>query len=366
MAVPFIDLTREIAAHRDAYLAIAARVIDSGVFRQGPEVDGFEQDFASYIGVKHAIGVSDGTDAIYAACLALNIGADDEVIVPANSFVASATGVRMTGARPVFADCDAKTFLIDLASAEKLITPKTKAIVVVHLYGLMADMDAVLTWAKQKNLLVIEDSAQAHGARDEKGRMAGSLGDVGCFSFYPTKNLGAFGEAGAVVTNRDDVANELRAIRVHGSRAERYKHDRFGMNLNMDALQGGFLRERLTRLDAAVARRRDIATRYNQAFASLPLQCPADVSPRHAFHLYVVVTDRRDELKQHLQSKGIGSAVHYPIAIPDQEAYAEFCVPGACPNASTQAGRILSLPLFPEMTDVEVDEVIAAVTSFYG
>lgn len=366
MSVPFIDLKREIAVNRDAYLAIAARVIDSGVFRQGPETEAFENAFAHYLGVKHVIGVSDGTDAIYAACLALGIGPGDEVIVPANSFVATATGVRMTGARPVFADCDPETFLIDLVSADKLVTSKTKAIIVVHLYGLMADMDSIVAWAGQKGIAVIEDAAQAHGARDMQERRAGSLGDIACFSFYPTKNLGALGEAGAVATNRDDLADEIRAIRVHGSRAERYKHDRFGMNLNMDALQAAFLHNRLTRLDDAIARRHLIAGRYNQAFANLPLQLPGNVGGRHVFHLYVIATDRRDELKRHLESRGIGTAIHYPIPIPDHDAYAGYGSAETYPQAARQALRILSLPLFPEMTLAEVDEVIAAVTSFFA
>jgi dTDP-4-amino-4,6-dideoxygalactose transaminase len=366
MAVPFIDLKREIAAHRENYLTIAARVIDSGLFRQGPEGDAFEKNFASYIGTKHAIGVSDGTDALYAAFMALGIGPGDEVIVPANSFVATAEGVRMTGATPVFADCDPKTFLIDLVSAEKCITPKTKALAVVHLYGLMADMDAVMAFAKQHHLTVVEDTAQAHGAIDTQGRHAGSVGDIGCFSFYPTKNLGALGEAGAIVTNRDDLAETIRAMRVHGSKSERYKHDIFGMNLNMDAMQAGFLNDRLSRLDAAVARRRAIAARYNQAFASLPLMLPSDVSQRHAFHLYVIATDKRDALKAHLDTKGIGTSIHYPIAIPEQPAFATFAKPDAYPIAQRDAKRILSLPLFPELTDTEIDEVIAGVTSFFA
>lgn len=308
----------------------------------------------------------DGTDALFATFVALGIGAGDEVVLPANSFIATAEAVRLAGATPIFVDCDPATHLIDLASAERAVTPRTKAIAVIHLYGYMADMDTINALALSKNIAVVEDAAQAHGARDSRGRCAGSVSNAGCFSFYPTKNLGAVGEAGAVATNDDDIAAVVRAARVHGSRGARYQHDVFGANLKMDALQGAVLRDRLTRLDAAVARRRVIASRYNDAFASLPLELPVETGERHAFHLYVVATDKRDALKAHLESRGIGTGIHYPIAIPDQPAFASFGCAGSCTQATRQALRILSLPLFPEMRDEEINEVIEGVKSFFA
>jgi dTDP-4-amino-4,6-dideoxygalactose transaminase len=366
MSVPFIDLKRDIALHRDEYLSIAARVFDSGTFASGPEVKAFEEAFASYLGVKHAIGVSNGTMALYAAYLALGIGPGDEVIVPANTFIATAEAVMMTGAAPIFVDINEETHHLDIALLDRVVTPKTKAIAVVHLFGLMADVDAVKTWADPRGIAVVEDTAQAHGARLDGRHLAGTIGRVGCFSFYPTKNLGALGEGGAVVTNDDVIASTVRAIRTHGAETVMYKHDRFGSNLRMEAIQGGILALRLKRLDASILRRHQIADRYHEGLAGLPITLPPSASDRHVFHLYVIATDRRDALKEHLAKLNIGSAIHYPIAIPDQAVFASRNLAGTCPVATRDASRILSLPMFPEITDAEVDDVIRGVKSFFA
>lgn len=365
MSVPLIDLKRDVATHRDEYLAIIARVIDSGIFASGHEVQTFEQAFAEYLGVKHAVGVANGTLALYAAYLALDIGPGDEVIVPANTFIATAEAVMMTGATPTFVDIDLQTKLLNISDLDRVVTEKTKAVAVVHLFGLVADVDAIKAWAEPKGIAIMEDAAQAHGAKLPDGRMAGTMGNVGCFSFYPTKNLGAMGEGGAVVTNDDAIAEVIRSIRVHGAGSHGNDHVRFGMNLRMDAIQGGILNARLVRLNNSIVRRREIAERYREAFTDIPLDLPPQASDQHVYHLYVVATNKRDELKAHLAEREIGSAVHYPIAVPDQPVFADRGVFGSCPVATREAGRILSLPFFLEITNEEIEEVIQGVRSFF-
>lgn len=366
MAVPFIDLKRDVAAHRETYLAIAARVIDSGTFSLGPEVEAFEKAFAAHIGVGHAVGVSGGTLALYAALLALEIGPGDEVIVPANTFIATAEAVVMAGATPRFADVDPTTHLIDLAICEALLNAKTKAIIPVHLYGQLVAMAPLLEWAKANNLKVIEDGAQAHAAIQD-GKRSGSFGDMACFSFYPTKNLGAIGEGGAVATDDVALAERLRAIRLHGIMKEKYRHDIFGSNLKMEALQAGFLADKLTRLDAMNARRREIAAKYRAGLSGLALEVPADTGESHVYHLFILMSDRRDELAAFLKEKGIGTGIHYPIPIHLQPSFARFGgKEGDCSVAERNAKRILSLPMFPDLSDAEVDEVIAGIRAFYG
>ncbi|OGL73274.1 hypothetical protein A3E39_01270 [Candidatus Uhrbacteria bacterium RIFCSPHIGHO2_12_FULL_60_25] len=365
MPVPFVDLKRDVADHRDEYIAITARVLDSGVFSLGAEVDAFEKAFAVYLGVHHAVGVNGGTLALLAAYLALGVGPGDEVILPANTFIATAEPVALVGATPVFCDVDPTTHLLDLASCERLVTPKTKAVVPVHLYGRVAPMDDVLAFAAKHGLKVIEDAAQAHGAV-LNGKRAGTFGDMGCFSFYPTKNLGALGEGGAVVTNDDALAERLRAIRLHGIMKEKYRHDIFGLNLKMDALQAAYLSARITRLDAKNARRRESAARYRSGLGNAA-ECPADAGDAHVYHLFVIATERRDELQAQLKEKGIGTGIHYPIPVHLQPSFLKYGgKEGQCPVAESSATRMLSLPMFPELTDAEVDEVIAAVRAFFS
>jgi len=362
MSVPFIDLKRDIAAHKEEYLSIAERIMDSCGFTLGPEVEQFEQAFAGYLGAKHVIGVANGTLALYAALLALGIGRDDEVIVPANTFVATAEAVWMVGAKPVFIDIDPKTHLMDLTQLDRVATPKTKAVIAVHLYGNMVDVDALCAWTSPRSIRIIEDAAQAHGAFWEDGQAVGTKGDIGCFSFYPTKCLGAFGEAGGIATNDDELANAMRLIRFHGSGAQKYIHEALATNLKMNAFQAAILRSKLARFEASIHRRREIAEMYRSAFADLPLELPPAASSRHAFYVYTVATDERDRLQEHLQSRGIGCGVYYPIPIHEQPAYRSYVGDDdACPQASRDAKRILSIPMFADLTDEEIREVIRAV-----
>lgn len=365
MSVPFLDLKRDTQKYRDQYLSAVTRVLDSGIFSLGPEVEKFEKEFAAFLGVKHVIGVNGGTWALYAAYIALGMGPGDEVIVPANTFIATAEAVITTGAAPVCCDIDPQTYLIDLKDCERLITPRTKAIVPVHLYGRAVEMDKLLAWAEERRLLVVEDCAQAHGAI-YRGRRIGSFGHAGCFSFYPTKNMGALGEGGAVATDDDELAAKIRGVRLHGFLREKYYHDIYGTNLKMEALQAAFLSLRLQRLDQANARRRQIADRYRASLSDLPLELPPDAGASHVYHHFVVETDRRDELQKFLSDQGIGNGVYYPVPIHVQKSMARFGgKPGDCPAAERNAGRILSLPVFPDLRDDEADEVIAAVKEFY-
>ncbi len=365
MGVPLIDTKRDAQAHRDEYLAAAARVIDSGAFSLGPEVEAFEKEFAAFLGVKHVVGVNGGTEALYGSFLALGIGQGDEVILPTNSFIATAEAVMMAGAKPVFCDVDPSTHLLDLGACERLVNKNTKAIAPVHLYGLACDMDAVMVFAEKHGLKVVEDAAQAHGAMWH-GKRVGSMGVTGCFSFYPTKNLGAIGEGGAVSTNDDSVAEKLRAIRLHGIMKEKYRHDIFGTNLKMEALQAAFLRLRLGRLDASNARRREIARKYREGLAGLPISFPGDFGDRHVYHWFILDTSERDALMKFLGERGIGCGIHYPIPIHLQPSMTRWNgMKGDLPEAEAVAKRIVSLPIFPELTDDEISQVISAVRDFF-
>jgi dTDP-4-amino-4,6-dideoxygalactose transaminase/glycosyltransferase involved in cell wall biosynthesis len=366
MGVPLIDTKRDAQRYRDEYLAEAGRIIDSGSFSLGPEVEAFEKEFAAYLGVKHVIGVNGGTEALYASFLALGIGPGDEVILPTNSFIATAEAVMMAGAKPVFCDIDQATHLLDLGTCQRLINDKTRAIVPVHLYGLACDMDAVQAFAEKHRLAVVEDACQAHGAY-WKDKRVGSYGVTGCFSFYPTKNLGAIGEGGAISTNDDAMAEKLRAIRLHGIMKEKYRHDIFGTNLKMEALQAAFLRKRLGRLDAANARRREIAKKYREGFAGLSVSFSGDFENRHVYHWFILDTRERDALMKYLAERGIGCGIHYPLPIHLQPSMSRWGgKKGDCPEAESVASRIVSLPIFPELTDEEVAQVIAVVRDFFA
>lgn len=366
MPVPFIDLKRETLRDLARFQEAAERVLKSGVYSLGAEVTAFENAYADYLGVKHVVAVNGGTLALYAVLLAAGIGRGDEVIVPANSFIASAEAIVMTGATPVFCDVDSQTDLLDEHDAMSRATPRTKAIMPVHLYGRMMDLSRLTIWARERGVIIVEDACQAHGA-SVAGKMAGTVGDAGCFSFYPTKNLGALGEGGAIATNDDRLAERLRGIRVHGCTKEKYRHDLFGTNLKMDSLQGAFLSIKLEGLSQANGRRQEIACLYEKGLSDTPLRLP--VSPSngaHVYHLYVVKCDEREKLQQHLASKGIQTAIHYPLPIHKQTPFKAF-VPASCvlPQAERLANTILSLPLFPLMTDSEVEEVIGAVREYY-
>ena len=363
--VPFMDLVSEHQRLRDELRQIWDGLLDTAAFVGGPQVDQFERSFAEFCEVKHAIGVANGTDALVLALKALGVGRNDEVIVPANTFVATAEAIVHSGAKPVFVDIDPRTYNIDASQIERHLTRQTRAIIPVHLYGQPADMDAVLAIARRHGLKVIEDSAQAHGAR-YRGQRAGSIGDVACFSFYPAKNLGACGDAGAVVTNDDDTATAVRRLRDHGG-LKKYEHHSIGYNSRLDSLQAAVLHRKLRYLERRNEMRRRHAETYNELLASIP----AIVTPfvpggvESVYHLYVVRLEKgnRSDLQRYLQERGVQTGIHYPAPIPCTPAFARFNV-HACPVAEQYAATILSLPMFPDMEERQV-EYVAKLLSDY-
>nr|WP_157872610.1 DegT/DnrJ/EryC1/StrS family aminotransferase [Bradyrhizobium sp. ORS 278] len=335
-------------------------IFEQSAFCLGPFVERFEADIAQYLGVRHAIGVNSGTSALHLAALAKGIGPGDEVIVPAHSFIATLWGVLYAGATPVFCDVEPTTGNLDVAAAERCVTAATKAIIPVHLYGQSANMKAVMELAQRFGLAVIEDAAQAIGATWQQ-RYLGSIGDLGCFSFYPGKNLGAAGEAGLIVTNDDDVAKQVRSLRNHGQ-SERYVHQIVGYNCRMDGLQGAVLRRKLPRLAAWTASRRKLAERYRQKLLETPLVLPSVQYGEHVWHLFVVRTPERDRLRAALAERRIETGLHYPIALHKQPCLNHL--PSAklsFPSAEAWAAECLSLPLFTGMTEDQVDYVADAI-----
>ncbi len=365
--IPFTDLaamTREVRASIDDEWA---RLLASSRFIGGETVEQFERAWAGYCGVAHAVGVGNGTDALQLTLTALGIGAGDEVIVPANTFVASAEAVVLTGAQPRFADVSPQTLLLTPGTVEAAITPRTAAVIVVHLYGQMPDMDAISRVAGKAGLAIVEDAAQAHGAT-WCGRRAGSVGQAGCFSFYPGKNLGAFGDAGAVVTQNADLAVRIASLRDHGRTAgSHYRHDLVGTNSRMDALQAAVLTAKLARLDAWTQARRSVAARYRSALASGPAPLVEEApGARGVYHLAVTRVAERARVQWRLAEKGIETGVHYPQPCHRQAAYERFATT-PLPVAEAAARQVLSLPMFPHMTDEQVarvcDEVRQALTA---
>lgn len=364
-AVPFLDLKRINERHRDAYLAALSRVLDSGRVLLGEETSAFEREFAAYCETAHAIGVGNGFDALHLVLRAWDIGAGDEVIVPVHTFIATWLAVSHLGARPVPVEPDVDTGNIDAARVEAAITPRTRAIVAVHLYGRPAPMHALADIAQRHGLKLLEDAAQAHGARLQ-GRRCGGLADAAAFSFYPGKNLGALGDGGAVTTDDAALADRVRRLANYGS-AVKYRHELAGVNSRLDELQAAFLRERLRALDADNAHRRAVAQAYLEGLADVPgLRLPAADDARHAssWHLFVVRHAQRDALAQALADCGIATQVHYPVAIHRQGAYADALVAhGAWPRADAWAQQVLSLPIGPTLAPDEVCAVIQAVRS---
>ena len=365
LTVPFMDLVSEHQMLRDELSQIWDGLLDSADFIGGRQVGQFEQSFAEFCEVKDAIGVANGTDALVLALKALGIGRNDEVIVPANSFVATAEAVIHSGATPVFVDIDPRTYNIDASQIERHLTRQTTAIIPVHLYGQPADMDAVLAIAERHSLKVIEDSAQAHGAR-YRGRRAGSMGDAACFSFYPAKNLGACGDGGAVVTNDDNTATAVRRLRDHGG-LKKYEHYSIGYNSRLDTLQAAVLQRKLRDLGRRNEMRRRHAETYNELLASIP----GIVTPfvpegiDSVYHLYVVRVERgnRSDLQRYLQERGVQTGIHYPAPTPRTPAFARFNV-HACPVAEQHAATILSLPMFPDMEERQVEYVAKLVSDY--
>jgi dTDP-4-amino-4,6-dideoxygalactose transaminase len=360
--VPFLDLQspyRELKKEIDEAIA---RVMNSGCYILGPEVNAFELEWANYFESDHAIGVANGLDALCLALRAIGVGPGDEVIVPSNTFIATWLAVSSVGGIPVPVEPDPATYNIDPVRIEPAITSATKAILPVHLYGQPADLDPILALAKSHGLRVIEDAAQAHGAR-YKGRRVGAHGDAACWSFYPGKNLGAFGDAGAVTTDDDEIADRIRVLRNYGSR-EKYVNETQGTNSRLDPIQAAVLRAKLPYLDAWTDRRRGIAKAYAEGLAGSDLilpECPEWAEP--VWHLYVVRSRDRDALQRRLSQAEISTLIHYPIPPHMQTAYAELnMTPDAFPLARKLANEMLSLPIGPHLSSTEIEEVIAAVT----
>jgi dTDP-4-amino-4,6-dideoxygalactose transaminase len=360
--VPFLDLQAHHAPLADEFATAIGQVIASSAFAGGPFVERFEQQFAAYCGSKHAIGVGNGTDALWLALQAFGIGEGDEVITVPNTFIATAEAILHCKARPVFVDVEEETFTLDPAELEKYVTARTKAIIPVHLFGQPADMDPILKFARAHNLFVIEDAAQAHGAL-YKGRKAGTLGDAGCFSFYPGKNLGAFGEAGAVITNNADISKKIRVLRDHGQ-SEKYRHTVVGWNCRMDGIQAAVLSIKLRYLEQANLSRRQHAALYNEAFADIEEVAPpveADYA-RHVYHIYAVRVQERDELRRFLAARGIDCGIHYPFPIHLQDAWRRLGYSGGpFPITEKLADQFLSLPMFPELAGEQIEYVVRCV-----
>ena len=365
MDVPFADLRpmhNEISAELNAAYK---RVMDNSWFIQGEELDAFEQEFADYVGVKHCVGVATGLDALCLVLKAYGIGTGDEVIVPSNTFIATALAVSYTGATPVFVEPKIPTFNIDTTRIESVITVNTKAIIAVHLQGRCCDMDEINRIAKKHSLKVIEDAAQAHGAK-YKGKMAGALGDAAGFSFYPGKNLGALGDGGCVTTNDDELAAIVRALGNYGS-DYKYHHIYKGINSRLDEMQAAFLRVKLPHLDKWNESRRQVAMRYlseiKNPLIKLPLPTAADYE--HIYHVFVIRCERRDELEKHLLDNGIHTVKHYPVPMHMQMAYAELQISeGMLPVAEEISRTVLSIPMYYGMKEEQVDYVIETLNLF--
>jgi dTDP-4-amino-4,6-dideoxygalactose transaminase len=351
--IPFVDLKRQCRAICDEVHQAIQEVLDQCAFASGPAVAAFEADFARYCGVRHCIGVNSGTSALHLALLACGVGPGDEVITVPMTFVATAWAISYVGARPVFVDIEPDTVTIDISQVERAITSRTRAILPVHLYGQMAQLDPLLEICDRHGLALIEDAAQAHGAMYH-GRRAGAVGRVGCFSFYPSKNLGAYGEGGAITTNDDAIAARVRSLRDH-AQSERYRHEELGFNYRMDGLQGAVLSVKLRHLEGWNARRRQVATRYRALLGDTPLALPNEAEGRHhVWHLYVVRHTERNRLQQALTAAGIASGIHYSIPVHLQPAYTSLGYrAGDFPVAERVAQQCLSLPIYAEITEKE-------------
>ncbi len=363
MKIPLVDLSAQSRALKAEILRRIGEVLEEGQFILGPQVAEFEDRFAEYCGTQFAVGLANGTDALHMALRALDIGPGDEVITAANSFAATALAILYSGAAPVFVDICQDDYNLDPGLVERAITPRTKAIIPVHLYGQPARMTEVMSIARRHGLRVIEDAAQAHGAELE-GRRCGSFGDVGCFSFYPGKNLGAYGDGGAAVTDDPQIAERLRLLRNYGQRRKN-EHELLGFNCRLDTLQACVLLTKMEHIEDWTERRRQVARWYREALGgdvSLPAERP-DV--RHVYHLYVVQHPHRDALIAHLGAQGIAAGIHYPHPLPAARPFAGCrCHPADYPIARRVAGRILSLPMYPEMTREQVQMVSQSIRDF--
>jgi len=359
--VPFVDLKSQYLAIKPEVDAAIAQVIENTHFVLGPQLAAFEKAFAEYVGSAYCVGVNSGTAALQLALMACGIGPGDEVIVPSFTFFATAEAVSVLGGVPVFVDIDPVSYTITAEAIEKAITPRTRAIIPVHLYGQAADLDPILALAERHKLHVIEDAAQAHGA-EYHGKRVGSLGTLGCFSFYPSKNLGAYGEGGGVVTNDEELAKRLRMLRDHGS-TSKYTHAVVGYNFRLEEIQAAVLNVKLPHLTGWNNHRRQRAAKYNELLSDSGLVLPREMDyARHVYHVYAVQSDNRDELQKRLAAGGIQTGVHYPIPIHLQAAYSSLGYKaGDLPVTERLSERILSLPMFPELNDDQQRSVAASI-----
>lgn len=365
MNIPLVDLKKQYESIKQEIDSAISEVISKSAFIGGPYVNSFEQAFAAFCNVKYCIGVANGTDAIFVGLKALGIGQGDEVITAANSFIATSEAITMSGAKVVFVDSNPKNYNIDILKIEEKITSKTKAILPVHLYGQPADMDPILAIAEKHHLKVIEDAAQAHGAL-YKDRKVGSMGDVACFSFYPGKNLGAYGDGGAILTNNDELAHKARLFANHG-RKEKYDHEIEGINSRLDGLQAAILSIKLKYLSQWNEKRKKNAYLYNELLRNLSLGTPTEMEDVEAvYHLYVVRVEKkaRQALINYLKEQGIATGIHYPIALPNLQAYAHFKQKDQYPEATKASHEILSLPMFPELNESQISYIVEKVRKF--
>ena len=365
--IPLVDLKAQYATIRDDVRQAIDEVLDSMQLTIGPNVRAFDQEWAEYCGTAHAIGVGSGTDALQLAIRACGVSSGDEVITVSHTFFATVEAIVYANARPILVDVDERTMLMDIGSVASRITPRTKAIIPVHLYGRTVDLRPLRQLAQDRGITIIEDAAQAHGARLDDGKRAGTGGRVNCFSFYCSKNLGAYGEAGSITTNDEKLADDLRALREHGQ-STRYYHPIVGYNARLDEIQAAILRIKLRHLDEWNARRQAIAARYNELLAATDIITPEIPSGgRHVFYCYAIRVPggRRDALRAFLTERGIGTQIHYPVPIHMQEA-AQFLGyrKGDLPVTEKVAGEVLSLPMFAELTDAQIDRVATSVTEF--
>jgi dTDP-4-amino-4,6-dideoxygalactose transaminase len=364
--IPSASPAAQYRAHKPAIEAAISRVLDSGAYVLGSEVESFEGSFAAYCGVDHAVGAGNGTDALILALRALGIGAGDEVVTVSHTALATVAAIIATGATPVLVDVDASSYTIDPARVEEAVGPRTRAVVAVHLYGQPADLDAIEAIAKRHRLHLIEDCAQATGAR-YRDRRVGSIGDIACFSFYPTKNLGAIGDGGMVTTRDAALASRVRRLHQYGWNEDRETED-VGVNSRLDSLQAAILGAKLPHLDKDNASRVAIAARYAEGLSGLPLAVPAvHDGCAHVYHLYVIACDRRDALMEYLDHRGIGCGIHYPVPVHLQKGYAQRVRVAKQGLKVTEhlVRRVVSLPIYPELGDAEVERVIAAIRDFY-
>jgi len=376
MKVPFFDLVPQFASLQHEIRLALDEVFKTQQFIMGPQIEALEKTIAQFCGSRYAIGVASGSDALLLSLMACGIGSGDEVLLPPFTFFATAGAVSRLGATPVFVDIDSDTYNIDPGKIETRITSRTRAILPVHLYGQCADMDPILEVSKRRGLLVIEDAAQAIGAEyrprpDRPGRQAGTLGDVGCFSFFPTKNLGAFGDAGMVVTDHPERAEEIRCLRVHGSKPK-YYHKRIGINSRLDTLQAAVLLVKFRHLETWTQERRRKAERYRHLVQDLLPLVPEIRLPevqytnRHIYNQFILRVPRRDTLRQFLQKEGVGTEIYYPVALHLQECFAYLNYRrGDFPESEKASEETLALPIFPELTEVQQEYVVNRIRAFY-